>query len=128
MCNVVYDAWYNLNTPYTMPTYEDYVAMEPFSGVLKDFRMLALVVWVFIGAMMLLDSALMKVYQAWQKRRRDRKSPFFYVFQAGGCSLERKPCPRKNYITEGAQADDWRAGNGEEYPTDGVWFMRRNVT
>lgn len=103
-----------INGPWDDSTalYSDEYATDPHSHVFKDFRILGLLTWIFIIALIYLDNALTDALHARRRRldsQRGRKSPFDYVFLAGGRFLQREPCPRKNYITDDPQEDGWRA-------------------
>jgi len=100
------DSWYSSNALYTMPIPGECVTMETY---VKALCTLALGAWMSFSAILLLYFKLKDTYQAWQRPRRDRESPFSYIFMAGGQLFERKPSPRRNYVTKDVQWNNYRA-------------------
>lgn len=100
------DSWYDPNALYAMPIRGECFTMESY---VKALCTLALGAWMIISAIMLLYIKLKDTYQASQSPRRDWESPSSYIFRAGGQPLERKPCPRRNYVTKDVQVDNRRA-------------------
>lgn len=75
----------------------------------KALCTIALGAWMSISAILLLYFKLKDTYQAWQRPRLDRESPFSYIFVAGGKPFERKPCLKNNYVTKDVQLDSNRS-------------------
>lgn len=100
------NSWYDLNAHYTTSMLGDCAIMETY---VKALCTLALGAWMFVSTTMLLYITLKDTYQASQRPRRDRKSPFSYIFRAGGQLFEEKPCPKRNYVTKDVQWENRRA-------------------